>query len=608
MRIRFRALILGVGMLVLLAFHANAQNNSDRITTIQTNLSNARAAFQQLPGEMQKRANSLRRMAQLSNAIDQIAPRLKKGPNANWQPSEGWDQGQADENGLIQVNNPARDLRFSPFTGFTQNNSATARCGDNVVVAFQDTASILETLLTGQGGVSFQTVASGTGGISVIGYATSRDGGETFRDRGAVPPGPDVDTILFENPSVACADANHFYLAVRAALSSGPAGGGHLSPVVGVVVLKSSDGGVTWSDPVTIVEPDTNPADPQFQQDFDAPSIAVDPSNPSQIYVAYTHNNFNAGPPCFLTSAVEVVSSIDGGQTFGNLPMILDSQCFVTGGNFDIGTRMGISSKGRVTVAWENQNILAGFFQVAIESASFTPGGAPTGPVIADLVSQGGAGVFEIQAGFGNFIEDGEIQFEIEALQGGFENQRGFDVAVDHSGGPNDGSIYVVWDDSRNAFQSGVEFEDDFGFYSFTDIRLAVSTDGGQTYAPSTQVNSDVQLAPLHGHDHFRPVAAVDGKGKLAACWYDRRNDPENYQYQRFCAESTNRGATWAEFLVPGSLSTPVTQQDFLLIPTDMGRNDNLTSDFTGHAPGFIGGIQWTSSTMNPDIKEVKFR
>jgi len=39
-----------------------------------------------------------------------------------------------------------------------------------------------------------------------------------------------------------------------------------------------------------------------------------------------------------------------------------------------------------------------------------------------------------------------------------------------------------------------------------------------------------------------------------------------------------------------------------------MGENDNLTTDFSGHAPGFIGGIQWMSSGMNPDVKEVKFR
>jgi hypothetical protein len=55
-------------------------------------------------------------------------------------------------------------------------------------------------------------------------------------------------------------------------------------------------------------------------------------------------------------------------------------------------------------------------------------------------------------------------------------------------------------------------------------------------------------------------------------------------------------------------LATPSRGQDILLLQDDMGQNDNLTTDFTGSAPGFIGGVQWMSSGMNPDVKLVRFR
>ena len=604
MCIRFRSLVFSLGILAFLVSLSSAQDNSDRINTIKTNLNNAKQAYQQLPDQVKKIAHAQGQLAHLADAVNRMAPGLAKGPKAGWQPSPGWDEGGADENGLVQVNNPARDLRFSPFMGFTQNNARTARCGESVVVVFQDSGSTLETLLTGQGGVSETgTVATGTGGMSLTGYATSHNGGESFKDRGAVPPGPDVNLTLAGKPSVACTSPDNFLLVQNAGVPNPSFG--HFFPLSGLALSRSSDGGATWSDPVIVASADLN----NFQDEiFEDPWIAVDPSNPQRVYISYTHFgfNFNASE---LQSGVEVISSTDGGKTFNPTPIVLETQAILAfSGLFDVGTRMAISSKGQVFVAWENENIFEAFFEQTISVGSFMPGGPATPPVVVDAVTQGGSNVFEFFTNFGITTQDGEVFFGTVPLEGGFENFRGFDLAVDHSGGPTDGFVYLVWDDGRNGFQAAPELEDDFGSYSFTDILLAVSKDGGQTFAPSRQVNSDLQPLTSRGHDHFRPVAAVDRNGKVAACWYDRRHDPQNYQFERFCAESTDAGSTWSEFRVPGSLSTPVIAQDLLLRPVDMGTNDNLTTDFSGHAPGFIGGIQWMSSGMNPDIKEVKFR
>lgn len=620
MPIRIWRLTLCLGLIASLGLFCRAQDAASRISRIQNNINNTKAAIDQLPDNakltMALERGGLERLGNIVNRMSGIVAKDQgKRFSSGWQPSQGWEQGEADENGLVQVNNPARDARFSPFLGFTQNNAVTARCGENVVVAFEDSASTIETLFTGQGGVSFITTASGTGGISAIGYATSHNGGLSFKDRGAVNPGPDVDTMLFRQPSLACSDPDHFYLATSAFISSGQ---GHLAPVRAILLSQSSDGGETWSDPATIVAPDLSQAG-FFGERFADPWIAVDPSNHQRVYVSYTHSRTHDLPfddtGCTGESKVEVVSSADGGSTFDPSPRVLDSRCWIFGDFFALGTRIAISSSGKVTVAWVDASYdFVGYLEQAIVVNSFVPEGPTPAAVIVDSVFQGGSTVADpffplLPQGLGNFNDlNGFRMLLVPTLQGGIYNVRGFDLAVDHSGGPTDGAVYLLWDDARNGAGLAPEFEDIAGVYNFTDILYAVSTDGGQTFTPTRQLNSDKQSLIARGHDHFRPTVAVDRSGKVAACWYDRRNDPQNYQFERFCAESTNGGTSWAEFRIPGSLSTPVVLQDLLFQGTNsMGENDSLTTDFSGHAPGFIGGIQWMSSGMNPDVKEVHF-
>jgi hypothetical protein len=616
MCIRFRSLVLSLGILAFLAPLSSAQSNADRIKTIQTNLKNAKAAFDQLPDDVKRAAErGHRRVAHLADVVDRLAPSLAKGPRAEWQePSEGWNEGEADENGLVPVNNPIRDFRFSPFAGFTQNSAVTARCGESVVVGFNDSGSILDTL------------ATGTGGVSASGYATSHNGGESFKDRGAVPPGPDVNSILAGRPSVACSDSSHFYLAQDILAQNGSA----FFPFSGIALSISNDGGAIWGDPIVVI---TSPPTSSFPDVFDDPTVAVDPSNHQRVYVSYTHQqvDFFSGNICGVVSTVEVLASNDGGHTFPDPPLVLDTHCWNFEDTEDVGTRMAVSSQGTVYVAWQNDvaifalNDIGFGFLPLLEVASFTPGGSPTAPVLVDFVVPGGAEIFERGSGFGSFLQPvpwftGDLIFKVrpnsfisgdKALQGGFVNLHGFDLMVDRSGGPSDGKLYIAWDDARNGFAAAPEFEAnslDIPFYSFTDILFTSSSDGGQTFAPTRQVNSDLQPTTARGHDHFRPALAVDRKGKVAACWYDRRNDPQNFQFERFCAESADAGANWTEFRIPGSLSTPNRGQDILIPQNDMGLNDNLTTDFSGHASGFLGGFQWMSSGMNPDIKSVKFR
>ena len=561
-----------------------------RISTIQNNLNKAKAAFDQLPDQVKAVAQPQRRLAHLADMVNQMGSRLSKlSPGQPW--SDDRINEAPDVNGLVRVNNPARDFRFSNFVGYTQSESAMARCGDNVVVAFDDSGSILETL------------ANGTAGISFSGVAASRDGGVTFRDLGPVPPGGNGTSIfnadiLLGAPSVACSDSRNFYMVQNYFPASGNLGGA-------IGISRSQDGGQTWSDPATVVSAPSDADGFAF-----GPAVAVDPTNPNRIYVGYVHD-FTIDPVCGIVSTVEVVASQDRGQTFG-APVILDRECWFDLFLVDIGPRLAVSSSGKVYAAWFTDFVIPGAFPLltqTIQVANFKPGSAPTPPVQVATIACTGFGPFCSSPVTGGSEILAENFFDVTDMQGGFSNIRGFDLAVDKSGGPSNGTVYVAWDAALGNALAPEFFDisfDHFGFYAFTDIFISRSADG-QNFSAPQQLNSDLQPLDSRGHDHFRPALAVDKTGKVAGCWYDRRNDPQNFQFERFCAESTNAGATWQEFRVNGSLTTPSRGQDLVLRVDDMGLYDGLTTDFTGHTPGFIGSFEWMSSGMNPDLKAVQF-
>jgi hypothetical protein len=81
-------------------------------------------------------------------------------------------------------------------------------------------------------------------------------------------------------------------------------------------------------------------------------------------------------------------------------------------------------------------------------------------------------------------------------------------AAVDNSGGPRDGTIYLGWEDN----QSGQ-----------LDLLLTWSSDGGQTWADPVDVTPGTG-----GSDQFHVSMAVDDRGALHLAYYDRSYTPGN--------------------------------------------------------------------------------
>jgi hypothetical protein len=116
-------------------------------------------------------------------------------------------------------------------------------------------------------------------------------------------------------------------------------------------------------------------------------------------------------------------------------------------------------------------------------------------------------------------------------------------MAVDRSGGPNNGNIYICWP-QRGLAPAG----------SDPDIVLIKSTDGGATWSTGIRVNDD----PLNnGKDQYFPWCTVDqSTGQLILVFYDSRDVPNN-QANVYMARSLDGGNTFENFKVSDQPHTP---------------------------------------------------
>ena len=138
--------------------------------------------------------------------------------------------------------------------------------------------------------------------------------------------------------------------------------------------------------------------------------------------------------------------------------------------------------------------------------------------------------------------------FDMNGINGTLESKEGIkvnglpQVAVDNSGGTRDGWIYIVTTEF-NIAPAG----------SDPDIILHHSIDGGQTWSVGTRVNQD----PLNnGKIQYFPSLEIDDEGGLNILFYDDRNTTSD-STDVFLARSTDGGNTWGEFSIKNSRFKP---------------------------------------------------
>ena len=244
-----------------------------------------------------------------------------------------------------------------------------------------------------------------------------------------------------------------------------------------MVVQKSTNGGLSWSDPVTLV-------DEEFVGLHDKQSITADPHDPAFVYAAWDRVDFETGkgPAWFSRTtdggvsweeAREIYDPGFNGETLGHQIVVLPDGTLI-----DFFTKIE-TDDFRVS------------YQLALMRSS-DRGQTWGAPIIASSMEPG---LNLVDPDLGMPIRGGEELF---------------DVAVD----PRRGTLYAVWQDAR------------FGDSDHESIALSVSEDGGITWSKPVEINKTPTDIPAVNQQAFVPSVAANGRD-VAITYYDFRFNGE---------------------------------------------------------------------------------
>jgi len=364
----------------------------------------------------------------------------------------------------ILVNDPTEDS----FPNITQVEPSIAVFGSNVAVGWNDSGHSVGRIR----GVGFG-----------IGYGFSTDGGSTFTDAGGLG-----GSNWGADPTLAVDRAGNFYFA-------------RLDLGRGIAVYKSTDGGITFGQPVS-ASPGLRVQDKSF--------IAVDNTGgpfDGNVYVSWTNPSSN-----ILT--IMFSRSTDSGASFST-PMPLSPA-----GRYQ-GSMPAIGPNGEIYVVWLD----LGSNQILLRES--IDGGLTFGSQVL-VATANPIGSFGRCPG--------------RSLKGDIRPAPFPIISVDKSGGPFEGNVYVAF--SSDPDGSGPDM---------ADVFLSYSTDGGKTWSLPIRLNDDRTT-----NDQWLPFVAVAPNGAVGVMWYDRRLDPENLLIDVFMTISTDGGASFGMNFRITEVSFPV--------------------------------------------------
>ena len=301
---------------------------------------------------------------------------------------------------------------------------------------------------------------------------------------------------VWGDPVIGVDTAGHFYFFHL----SNPPGGSWIDRIV---CQKSTDQGVSWNDGSYAGLNGTKAQDKHW--------CAVDRNN-NYIYLTWTQfDKYGSANPAD-SSNIFFSKSLDGGETWSDAKRINEvaGDCLDSDNTVE-GAVPAVGPNGEVYVAWAG----------------------PEGIVFDRSTDQGETWLDE-----DIFIDPMPTGWDYSIP--GIYRCNGLPVtACDISGGPNHGTIYVNWSDQRNG-------ADD------TDVWLAKSTDGGNTWQTPIRVNND---GP-DKHQFLTWMAIDQTSGVLYFIFYDRRRHADNYT-DVYLALSLDGGATFINKRISQSAFLP---------------------------------------------------
>jgi hypothetical protein len=329
-----------------------------------------------------------------------------------------------------------------------------------------------------------------------------------------------------------------------------------------MLVSKSTDGGLTWGDPITLIRDE----DPRFLNDKN--SITADPTDADFVYAVWDRLAVPVGtiihPELVLgfRGPAYFSRTTNGGQSWEPARSIYDPG----GNNQTLGNQIAVLTDGTLLdffneiLNFRNDDKGRQFdfnlshVRSTDKGVSWTSGPAHRGPKMQSLALFRLFGVVDPETGQG--IRTGDLLF---------------DVAVDRSpGSAAFGTVYAVWQDAS------------FSAFSHDEVAFSKSTNGGLTWTAPVKINRTPTSIPPGNGQAFTPSVHVAADGTVGVTYYDFRNntaDPNTLPTDYFIvhchpATSACTGTTdWIE--------TQLTERSF-----DMRRAPLARGFFTGDYEG----------------------
>ena len=278
----------------------------------------------------------------------------------------------------------------------------------------------------------------------------------------------------------------------------------------------STDGGESWT--VSELLPQIIPG-ADLSSD---PVVGVDLSGNFYVYTVSLNNNNGNGE-------LWVFKSTDQGETFNQVYQMTNTTAFedkewaatdlnpaspfannlyCSWTRFDFGTEILLVRSTDEGITWSNP--------VSVSDESSVQGSFPAVGPNGELYvvwRHSGQMMFDKST-------DGGVTFGTDIIVSNAPNAWFPHMAVDLSGGPRNGYIYVTWNDERNG--------DDDAFVCY-------SSDGGDTWSTPIRVNND----PIgNGKIQYWPSVAISELGEISILFYDTRNTPNNSFIEAYIARS----------------------------------------------------------------------
>ncbi|MGB5107522.1 MAG: dockerin type I domain-containing protein [Candidatus Zixiibacteriota bacterium] len=268
-----------------------------------------------------------------------------------------------------------------------------------------------------------------------------------------------------------------------------------------IVVMKSTDNGVTWSAPVETFPANINTFEDKQFTAVDRTGGAHD----GNYYVSWTRF---PNPTRILC-----VRSTDGAATFEDTVKLskpnFEPSCGdeIDAGQFSIPI---VDSDGDLHVFWQGYKVGFGCaIQYCIRHVMSTDGGASFSPDTVAFLSN-----------YGYYNVDGGV--DTYGMPNG---------DCDITGGPYDNTIYI----SQSQFAPG--------FFDRTNVIVRKSTDKGVTWSAPQVVNDDDPTAQI---DQFHSWLYVNEDGVVLLIFYDQRDDPVGHTlFNAYFSASFDGGETY---------------------------------------------------------------